>query len=588
MGEPYEKCPSIIAQKYDTGGGLITFLFLSLLSSCTLITLNEKTGSVSFVLDGAMAGKINDAVSARSDFRSVSAQEDGADGSRSIVADAAGKGAYLDIALKGDWSDSASIPVKDGAAATFDEIPVGAVIWAEADIYTSVDGERLVFYTGTSGKLKIKSGENQLSLSLKKVSSDDTDDETGTSTKPDGSDTQDEPADAADNPDEPAVVLPLYVSASGSNETGDGTEKNPLASIAAACGKMDDATAAYAIYVDGMLTAGQMISATLSSDSASETATSFAKSVMIVGAAGDGTDGINVTEGCALTVRSNVPVTVKNLSVTYKVLALYVLEGASLTLEDGVSFTPNDTNYTSSSSESVSLAGSLTMKGNSLLTLTRYSYNSMKITGSLTMNDSAKITGGNGTTASKGGITIYGGTMVMNGSSSVTNTTGIDAGISIDNKGSLTMNGSSYIKGCTGTGSSLPGGVYVRYGTFTMNDNAAVVGNTANMGYGGVGVSMSGKFVMNGGYISGNYSNADTAYGAGVNCNGTFIMNGGSIGGTVTVDGTEYGANTYKSAVCGSGLYLATGYTTQQTCTFKISGNAKFENGSDIYIDNTY
>ena len=39
------------------------------------------------------------------------------------------------------------------------------------------------------------------------------------------------------------------------------------------------------------------------------------------------------------------------------------------------------------------------------------------------------------------------------------------------------------------------------------------------------------SLTMNGGFVSGNHSNASTAYGAGVNNNGTFIMAGGSIGG---------------------------------------------------------
>ena len=112
-------------------------------------------------------------------------------------------------------------------------------------------------------------------------------------------------------------------------------------------------------------------------------------------------------------------------------------------------------------------------------------------------------------------------------------------------------------------------------GTFRMEGNAKVTGNTGN------GVTLnryngnSGMFIMDGGTISGNTGNGVSTD------SGTFTMNGGTIsgntgrgvyinsGGTFTMDGGSISSNT------GCGVYLvAHGYTT--TFTLRggtISGN---------------
>ena len=109
-------------------------------------------------------------------------------------------------------------------------------------------------------------------------------------------------------------------------------------------------------------------------------------------------------------------------------------------------------------------------------------------------------------------------------------------GVYVSETGRFTMNGGSITKN---TNKSLGGGgVYVAEGgTFTMTGN--ITGNTTPDSCGG-GVNAVGTFTMDGGSITGNSStssNVDNtffSYGGGVNVNGTFIMNDGKITGNTS------------------------------------------------------
>jgi hypothetical protein len=130
------------------------------------------------------------------------------------------------------------------------------------------------------------------------------------------------------------------------------------------------------------------------------------------------------------------------------------------------------------------------------------------------------------------------------------------------------------------------GGVRVFSGAFTMN-GGIVSGNTAPYGSGGGVCVDSGVFTMNGGTISGNIAN-----GGGVYVSSTFIMTGGtisgnsagvsagggvSVGGVFTMSGGEINGN---SAGPGGGVYASTFTMTGGT----ISGNtARSGNGGGVY-----
>lgn len=51
----------------------------------------------------------------------------------------------------------------------FEEIPVGTSVYAEAQAFESIDGNKNVLYTGKSGEITIEEGENALALVLKQV-----------------------------------------------------------------------------------------------------------------------------------------------------------------------------------------------------------------------------------------------------------------------------------------------------------------------------------------------------------------------------------------------------------------------------------
>ena len=114
--------------------------------------------------------------------------------------------------------------------------------------------------------------------------------------------------------------------------------------------------------------------------------------------------------------------------------------------------------------------------------------------------------------------------------------------------------------------------IYVDYGSFTMQGNASVSGNTSSSNNGGgVSVGENGTFTMNGGEISLNTS----SYGGGgvsVSYNGTFTMNGGVISGNTSSDG---------------GGVSVVGYGTFTMNGGEISGNTSSYNGGGVYVGGT-
>lgn len=134
----------------------------------------------------------------------------------------------------------------------------------------------------------------------------------------------------------------------------------------------------------------------------------------------------------------------------------------------------------------------------------------------------------------------------------------------------VTSSGSFTMEGGTISGNTVPnpwtdyygGGVYVKGGTFIMN-GGTISGNTIRAG-GGVGVE-GGSFTMNGGTVSGNTSSNG---GGGVYLvSGTFIMNDGAISNNTT-------------AAVGGGVYAYGGSFTMNGGT--ISDNTA-NNGGGVY-----
>ena len=148
--------------------------------------------------------------------------------------------------------------------------------------------------------------------------------------------------------------------------------------------------------------------------------------------------------------------------------------------------------------------------------------------GTATMNGSTSVTANPG-----GGVTNYNtaAVFVMNGSSSVTNNPGVEGtyGAGIWNgAGTVTMNGHSLVAGNSLNSVSVVagGGMYdFSGGHVTLNDFAAITGNSSNGYAGGIFVQSSATFTMN---DSSSVSNNT----AGVDGGGIYIS-GGVVTGAV-------------------------------------------------------
>lgn len=142
-------------------------------------------------------------------------------------------------------------------------------------------------------------------------------------------------------------------------------------------------------------------------------------------------------------------------------------------------------------------------------------------------------------------VDVNGGTLIMNGSSSISGNAegdGAGGGVYVINGGNLTMNDSSSVSG--NRAGTNTGGVYVSGSgsSFTMNGNSSVSGNTAAQWGGGVAVLTPATFTMNdNSSVSVNNSGQN---GGGLNLTGTFRMTGGTItGNTATGSGASIYVN---------------------------------------------
>ena len=121
-------------------------ILISFLASCSLVNSPDNSGSVTLTLSRSAARN------ADSDLETL----------------------YVDVSLKGDYSETQTIIFQSGSTketATFDQIKPKSKVYIEANAYTkdSTSGEKNYEYTGKSDTIKIKSGENNISLTLKKL-----------------------------------------------------------------------------------------------------------------------------------------------------------------------------------------------------------------------------------------------------------------------------------------------------------------------------------------------------------------------------------------------------------------------------------
>lgn len=387
------------------------------------------------------------------------------------------------------------------------------------------------------------------------------------------------------------INQPIYVAGAtthpvcgvaGSDGSGaNGTKSHPYATIAQACTTMNDETVDYILKIDGEVTGAQEIPDTLTKTTSG---TYKAKSLTLCGASGLGSnnkpqDTLHLTStGSVLSISTNVPVTIKDLSIfgsdssSTPTTGLTLATGKStdVTISNGVLITKN---Y--NSGVNISSQGKLTMTG-----------------GDITTNR-----------AEKGAGVMNDGTFIMSGGciegNIITTTGGKGAGVYISGSGKLEMSGGYIIRNTAGYGTAVDGGGVYFSGTFEFK-GGEIWGNYAyNCGGGlyadGGTLFMSGTAELGNKNVS-NLPNFDGSTGdinkAANGSGGAIYSKGASklyIGYTNT-DGTPVVSN-FSGCIKGNYAKENGGgiYTTSEIEVFNISGgtisyNAADGNGGAIYV----
>ena len=74
----------------------------------------------------------------------------------------------FEFSIKGDFNSIRTLSLAEGSSVVFEQIPGGSQIYAHVISYDSADENSTALYEGRSETITIKSGENSLSVSLKK------------------------------------------------------------------------------------------------------------------------------------------------------------------------------------------------------------------------------------------------------------------------------------------------------------------------------------------------------------------------------------------------------------------------------------
>ena len=510
------------------------------LSSCSVFE-GQDGASVSFTITGDMVKAMG--------------------GSRSLSPTEAGS-LFLEITLEGGHSDVKTVPIVEGQAAVFDGVPIGASVSAIGKAFVEYGGAKVPTYTGKSDAILVKEGDNQLTLYLKKSG--------------------------------------FYVSSTGDDTNGDGTQQNPYATLGAAVTKiyaLNDPTVDYTIIIDGTVTgdAGGAYAQSKIEDDASIGQAIPAKSITLSGAhsldaAGNPQDAMDRgllgaangnSSGTVLVVNTAVPVTITNLKITGGYNSndngggITVAQGSTVILSDGAWLIGNKS-YSNGRGGAVHNEGALFVCGTAVI--------GNKAAATWATDSSGQrilIDGYAANYATSGGG-------IFNGRYNTTANAKCYLGFSGYAADGVTpvkreWTGGLYYNGGQGGAIFNSIGCYVRFDSGTMkwnstadrggaihNDGNGTVemtggqiiynrsfeqGNYTSYGGGVCNEKSSSKFIMSGGTINHNEAQNDKGYGGGVwNC-GYFYMYGSAVIGDKNAnsmpDGSSYGNKAQK----GGGFY---------------------------------
>ena len=240
---------------------LFALAFVLFFSSCSLLfnASSSDEATLTFRLGGELFSKMKN--------------------SRAVVDDAE-DGYYLDIEIKGGFSAKKTASLsQSGATVSFEEIPEGVTIWAQAQAYEVVDGEKVIYFVGESDKVTIAEGENEISLVMKKYESADTDDE--------------------------EIGAKFYVSANAeANTVGDGSKEKPFKSVEIALQSLPTTSENIILILSGAFQTPQ----TIYNDFA------LASGCTLTIRGGD--SSAKLSEGFTSSSSSAVPITLKDLSIS--------------------------------------------------------------------------------------------------------------------------------------------------------------------------------------------------------------------------------------------------------------------------------
>lgn len=136
------------------------FLIAVIFTACSFSNQEaSENGSVYFVIDENMEHSIRTA---------IGRAHNGTAYARAASTAISKEDLYIDVSLKGGHEETITVPVKAGETASFENIPAGLSLYAEAKAYFIEGGEKVVFYEGKSPTVTVEEGEIFLPVSLKK------------------------------------------------------------------------------------------------------------------------------------------------------------------------------------------------------------------------------------------------------------------------------------------------------------------------------------------------------------------------------------------------------------------------------------
>ncbi|WP_294429773.1 InlB B-repeat-containing protein [uncultured Treponema sp.] len=374
----------------------------------------------------------------------------------------------------------------------------------------------------------------------------------------------------------------IYVSGTGDDSTGDGSEERPFKTLEGACEKilsLKSKNAVWTIKISGEVTgipAGTSgTEAKYGLSTIPETITSnYAKSILLTGATGlDATglpqDSINrnqagnangVSNGTVLVINTAVPVTITNLKITgglgssINAGGINIAQGATLSLGDGALVTGNR-NTSNGRGGAIHNEGTLYMYGSAVIGDKSNGGKTDESLYTYAADSSSYQDFNNKKMANYGSA----GGGIYNGSSTDSTVSaklylGYKRGVD-GNPVKEELTGGLYYNGGTG------GALYNAEGSFVWFDSGTFAWNGTEGG--GGAIKNAGTLEMTGGTIEHNRAlGLNAAYGGGVYNEKTtsiFIMSGGTINHNIAYRFYSYGDLSHGGAVYNNGKFFMYG-----------------------------